>query len=78
VTANGKPHAHYSVFRREDGRRAVVVANMGGTDSIDIEIGFAPLQPAEFVVVSIGQMQSQKWAGKAQLCPGCALVAFEA
>ena len=77
VTANGKPHEAYSVFRREDGRRAVVVANMSGTEPFDIEIGFADLQPAEFVVISIEDMEGKASNGKLSIPPASAVVAIE-
>jgi hypothetical protein len=76
VTANGKPHDTYTVFQRSDGRRAVVVANMSDTDSLDIEVGFAQLAPAEFVVVAIEQLEAQPWPGKLTLAPGSAAVVF--
>ena len=77
VTANGKPHDTYSVFQRCDGRRAVVVANMSDTDPIDIEIGFSPLQPAEFVVISIEDLEGQPSKGKIKIPAASALVALE-
>ncbi len=78
VTANGKPHETYTVFQHEGGRRAVVVANMSDTDGIDIEIGFAPPQPAEFVVITIEDMEGQPSNGKLRLPPASAVVAMEA
>ncbi len=79
VTANGKPHETYSVFQRSDGRRAVVVANMSDSEGIAITVGFAPLQPAEYVVVAIDQwgQEPQRWPGKLELAPGSAAVVFE-
>jgi hypothetical protein len=77
VTANGKPHDTYTVFQRSDGRRAVVIANMSDTESIDIEVGSAPLAPAEFVVVAIEQLEPQPWPGKLKLAPASAAVVFE-
>lgn len=76
VTANGKPHETYTVFQRSDGKRAVVVANMSDTDAIDIEIGFAETQPAEFVVVTIEDMEGQKSNGKLHIPPASAVVAM--
>lgn len=40
VTVSGKPYQAYSVFRRQDGYRAVVVANMDSTDPITATIAF--------------------------------------
>lgn len=77
VTANGKPHDTFTVFRRSDGRRAVVIANMSSTDSIDIEIGFAGLQPAEFIVIALENLEPQKHSGKLNISPASVAVVLE-
>jgi hypothetical protein len=77
VTANGKPHDTYTVFQREDGRRAVVVANMSDTESILCEVQLETAKPADLHWASPEKPEPQNWPGKLELASGSAAVILE-
>ena len=77
VTANGKPHETYTVFRRGDGRRAVVVANMSDSESIAIGVHLESPKSADLHWVSPEKPEPQSWPGKLDLASGAAAVLLE-
>jgi hypothetical protein len=77
VTAGGAPLDTYTVFRRKDGLRAVVLANMSDTDSIVCEVTLDHPAPAGLKLVSPEQPDPRPWPGKLELAPGSAAVLLE-
>ena len=69
VTRAGGVHDAYTVFRRSDGRRAVVIANMSDTDAIECAMVFDAPKPASVRWVSPEQPEAQRWSGKLALAP---------
>jgi hypothetical protein len=77
VTAGGEPLSTYTVFRRKDGKRAVVVANMSDTDSVVCEVALDLASATGIKVVSPEQPEAKPWPGKLELAPGSAAVLLE-
>jgi len=77
VTANGAPHNTYTVFHRNNGLRAVVLANMSDTAPILCELALDPPAKATLSYVTPEQPSPQPWPGKFQLPPGFAAVVLE-
>lgn len=78
VTSSGAPLATYTVFQREDGRRAVVFANMSDTDRIVCEVTIDNPKSATLSWVSPEQPEPNHWPGKLEMAPGSAAVVLEA
>ena len=79
VTVAGKPHDAYSVFRRSDGRSAIVAANMSHTAKIVCDYAFDSPHSSEVQFVSV-ENPDPKPAGSAtqfELAPGSAMVVLE-
>jgi len=77
VTAGGAQFNDYAVYRRKDGRRAVVLANMSDTDSIVCEVQLDGARAAGLRCVSPEQQETRPWPGKLELKPGSAAVVLE-
>ncbi|MFP5208976.1 MAG: DUF6259 domain-containing protein [Acidobacteriota bacterium] len=77
VIADGTPIGTYSVFRREDGSRAVVIANMSDTKSVECELMLDSPNSAHMRMVSPEQLNPKPWPGKLKLAPGAAVVVLE-
>lgn len=77
VTANGAPHDNYTVYRRKDGLRAVIVANMGDVESKTFEVALDQPRTSNLHWVSPDQPEPQPWTGKLELAPGSAAVLLE-
>jgi hypothetical protein len=77
VTADGTPMDSYSVFRREDGSRAVVMANMSDTKSVVCELALENPKSGTMRMVSPEQPDAQPWPGRLKLAPGAAVVVLE-
>jgi hypothetical protein len=77
VTVGGVPLETYTVFRRNDGLRAVVLANMSDTDPMVCEISLNHPSPAGLKLVSPEQPDPRPWPGKLELAPGSAAVLLE-
>ena len=77
VIANGTPIDSYSVFRREDGSRAVVIANMSDTKNVVFELMLDNPNSANMRMVSPQQPNPKPWPGKLKLAPGAAVVVLE-
>ena len=78
VIADGTPIESYSVFRRENGSRAVVIANMSDTRSLVCELMLDNPKSAHMQMVSPEQPDPKPWPGKLKLAPGAAVVVLEA
>ena len=77
VTRAEAVHDAYTVFRRNDGRRAVVIANMSDTEAIECAVIFDEPKPASVRWVSPEQPEAQPWSGKQAVAPGSAVVVLE-
>jgi hypothetical protein len=77
VMANGAPVRTYTVFRRQDGRRAVAFANMSDTDTIACELSLDQPKSSDLRLVSPEQPDEKPWPGKLELAPGSAAVVSE-
>ena len=77
VTAAGVPFRDYAVYRRNDGRRAVVLVNMSDTDSIACEVSLDGAHSAGMTLVSPEQPDEKPWPGRLELAPGSAGVLLE-
>jgi hypothetical protein len=77
VTAAGAPLREYVVYRRKDGFRAVIFANMSDADSIVCEVFLDQARPAGLTWVSPEQPDAKPWPGKLELPPGSAAVVLE-
>jgi hypothetical protein len=77
VTANGKPHETYSVFRRSDGRRAVVFANMSDTETTVCEVALDAPGRSDLHWISPEQPNPQPWPGVMELKPSSAGIVLE-
>ena len=77
VMADGKPHRAYTVFRREDGRRGVVIANMSDTDSIDCEVNIENARSSKLNSASPEAPELKPWPGRMKLSPGFAVLVVE-
>jgi hypothetical protein len=78
VTAGGTPLHTYTVFQRQDGRRAVVFANMSDTDRVVCEVTLDHAGTADLKWVSPEQPDPSPWPGKLELAPGMAAVVIQA
>ena len=78
VIADGTPSESYSVFRRDDGSRAVVIANMSDTKSVLCEFLLDNRKSSDWQMVSPEQPEPRPWPGKQKLAPGEAIVVLEA
>jgi hypothetical protein len=78
VTAGGTPLDTYAVFQRQDGRRAVVFANMSDTDRVVCEVTLDHAGTADLKWVSPEQPDPSPWPGKLELAPGMAAVVIQA
>lgn len=77
VTVGGLPLNTYSVFRREDGKRAVVIANMSDTSTITVEIAFESPIPSSLEMISPEEPDPQPWPGQMALASGSVVVVLE-
>jgi hypothetical protein len=77
VLADGAPMDTYSVFRRNDGRRAVAFANMSDTDSIACEVHLDDAKSANMTWISPEQPDPIHWPGKLEIAPGYVCVVLE-
>jgi hypothetical protein len=77
VTGGGAPLRDYAVYRRKDGLRAVVFANMSDTDSIVCQVSLEGASAAGMKWVSPEQPEERPWPGKLELGPGSAAVVLE-
>lgn len=77
VMADGMPIDSYSVFRREDGRRAVAIANMSDTKSVTCGLILDNPKADHLQMVSPEQPEPEPWPGKLKLAPGSAVVVLE-
>ena len=77
VLANGASLDTYSVFRRNDGRRAVAFANMSDTDSIACEVHLDDAKSVNLKLISPEQPDPIRWPGKLEIAPGCVCVVLE-
>ena len=77
VTAGGAPLSTYTVFKRKDGLRAVVMANMNDTDPVVCELLLDHAKSSELKWVSPEQPEPKPWPGKLQLVPGSVAVLLE-
>jgi len=77
VIANRELFNTYSVFRRNDGRRAVAFANMRDTRSIECEVSLDPPSQAALQWISPEHPEPQAWPGKLEIAPGSAAVILE-
>jgi hypothetical protein len=77
VTAGGATIHEYAVYRRKDGQRAVVFANMSDTEPIVCEVGLDGAKAAGMKWVSPEQPEAKPWPGKLALAPGSAAVVLE-
>jgi hypothetical protein len=78
VTAGGTPLDTYTVFQRQDGRRAVVFANMSDTDRVVCEVTLDHAGTADLKWASPEQPDPSLWPGKLELAPGMAAVVIQA
>jgi hypothetical protein len=78
VLVNGEPLETYAVYRRSDGRRAVVFANMSDTNSIVCEVQLEEPSTAELRWFSPEQPDAKTWSGRLEMAPGTAAIVFEA
>ena len=77
VSGNGTPLRTYTVFRREDGRRAVAFANMSDTDPIICGVSLDHSSSSKLSMVTPEQPEEKPWPGKLELAPGSAAVVLE-
>jgi hypothetical protein len=77
VTASGAPLNTYAVYRRKDGLRAVVFANMSDKESVDCEASLEDVKSAVLKLVSPEDPEPKPWPGKLRLAPGSAAVILE-
>jgi hypothetical protein len=77
VTAGGASLTTYAVYRRNDGLRAVVFANMSDTDSIVCEVSLDHANSSAMKFVSPEAPEPKPWPGKLELTPGSAAVVLE-
>lgn len=77
VTVGGKLLTTYTVFRRKDGRRAVVFANMSDTDRIICEVSLNDPRLGALKLISPEQTDPKPWPGILELAPGAAAVVLE-
>ncbi|MGA9062588.1 MAG: DUF6259 domain-containing protein [Terracidiphilus sp.] len=77
VSSSGVPLGTYTVFQREDGRRAVVFANMSDTDQIVCEVSLDNSISANLSWVSPEQPEPKRWSGKLEMVPGSVAVVLE-
>jgi Domain of unknown function (DUF6259) len=77
VLADGAPLKTYSVFRRADGRRAIVMANIDSRKPIACEVMFDDGKPAAGKWVSPENPEPQPWPGKLEVAPAGAIVFLE-
>jgi hypothetical protein len=77
VLANGEPLRTFSVFRRADGRRAVVLANLHDTKALECEVILDHADTANARCISPEEPDEKPWPGKAQIAPESAVVFLE-
>ncbi len=77
VLSNGKPHDAYTVFRRKDGLRGVVIANMGDTDPIVCEVDIESSKSSKLNYASPEATELKPWPGRMELAPGFAVLVLE-
>lgn len=77
VTADARPIESYSVFRRADGSRAVVITNLSDTKSAVYELTLDGPKPANLQMISPEQLEPQPWPGRLKMAPGAAVVVLE-
>ncbi len=77
VSGNGTPLRTYTVFRRNDGRRAVAFANMSDTDPIACEVLLDHSSSSKLSLITPDQPDEKPWPGKLELAPGSAAVVLE-
>jgi len=75
--ADGAPFYAYSVFRRENGRRAVVLANMSDKKTATCEVTLESASPATPAYVTPEQPDPKPWPGKLETAPASAVVYME-
>ncbi len=77
AVADGAPLYAYSVFRRENGRRAVVLANMNDKKPAVCEVVLENPSTASATWVSPDQPDPKPWPGKLEIAPASAAVYLE-
>jgi len=77
VIAGGAPLSTYTVFKRKDGLRAVVMANMNDTDPAACELSLDHAKSSELKWVSPEQPEPKPWPGRLELAPGSVAVVLE-
>ena len=79
VTVNGTPLSTYTVYRRQDGRRAVGFANMSDTDPIELTArAFSRRRKAvESARPAPVQPDEKPWPGKLEMAPASVAVILE-
>jgi hypothetical protein len=77
VTRNGQTHDAYTVFRRNEGLRAVAFVNMNDTEPIVCEVALDQPKSTSMRWVSPEQTEAMPWLGKLELAPGSAAVVLE-
>ena len=77
VVANGNRLDTYTVFRRQDGRRAVAFANMSDTESMACEVVLETASRGDLTWISPEQPEPAGWPGKLELAPGSVAVVLE-
>ncbi|MGO8718824.1 MAG: DUF6259 domain-containing protein [Acidobacteriaceae bacterium] len=77
VFAGGAPLGTYTVYRRNDGRRAVAFANMSDADAVVCEVHLDDARSANMKWVSPERPEPRPWPGKLAMAPGAAAVVLE-
>lgn len=78
VLVNGEPLETYAVYRRSDGRRAVVFANMSDTHPIVCQVQMDEPSTANLRWFSPEQPDPKTWSGRLEVAPATAAVVFDA
>ena len=77
VMADGAPFYAYSVFRKENGRRAVVLANMSDKKAATCEVILESASQTPATYVTPDQPDPKPWPGKLEIAPASAVVYLE-
>jgi hypothetical protein len=77
VTVNGTPLSTYTVYGRQDGRRAVAFANMSDTDPIVREVSLDNTRSSNLKSVTPVRPDEKPWLGKLEMAPGSVAVILE-
>jgi hypothetical protein len=77
VLVKGEPLETYAVYRRSDGRRAVVLANMSDTHSLVCEVQMEPPATGNLRCFSPERPESKPLPSTCEVPPASAVVVFE-